>query len=310
MATKSNPSIINRFTGAEGKKRLLEALKNQILVAGNEPIAKAFCKKVELQTVEIDFTLMSQGGSDDDVYFLLSGSVIILANERHVATRNAGEHVGEMALLDTTSLRSATVKTLEPLVVAKITEIEFTKIANKYPDIWRRMAGILAKRLRERSKFHPVPRSQPAVFIGSSSEGLNVATSIHKFLQRQTCVSRLWSDGVFECSKTTIEDLLTQAGESDFAVIVLTSDDVTRSRGKRKSSPRDNVIFELGLFMGALKRERTIIVSPRNDDIKIPTDLLGVTRLTFEKNRKKSLPKVLKSVTREIKAKLTKYGPL
>ena len=82
---------------------------------------------------------------------------------------------------------------------------------------------------------------------------------------------------------TAIEDLVAQAGTSDFAIIVLTGDDVTKSRGRAMSSPRDNVIFELGLFMGSLSRERTFIVAQKDVDLKLPTDLLGVTTLRFSR---------------------------
>ena len=125
------------------------------------------------------------------------------------------------------------------------------------------------------------PRDRPVVFIGSSSEGERVAECIFRYLSRLQVVPKLWSKGMFEASKTTIEELVRAAGESDFAVIVLTPDDITASRRKRKVSPRDNVIFELGLFMGAISKERTYVLSPANTEMKIPTDLLGITMIHY-----------------------------
>jgi predicted nucleotide-binding protein len=254
--------------------------------------------------------LIIQGQCDDDIYFILSGSVSVIVNGRNIATRKAGEHVGEMALIDTTARRSATVKTLEPTVAAKVTERGFARTANKYPELWRRIAVVVAQRLRERNKFLPVPRSESAIFIGSSSEGLPVAEAIHRYLSRFPFVPRLWSEGVFECSSTTIEDLMQITRETDFAVIVLTPDDVIKSRGRRKVSPRDNVTFELGLFMGALARNRTYIVTPKGLDIKIPTDLLGVTCLKYKKRRRASLARCLQPVLRELRRLIQKYGPI
>jgi predicted nucleotide-binding protein len=215
-----------------------------------------------------------------------------------------------MALVDTTAVRSATVRTREATVVAKVCESQFTRIANKHPSLWRRMAVALAKRLRERNKFQTPPRTEPVIFIGSSSEGLSVAKCIQKYLLRHPFVPRIWSDGVFECSKTTIEDLMQITKETDFAVLVLTPDDVTKSRGKNKPSPRDNVVFEMGLFMGALSRERTYIVAPRKLDIKIPTDLLGVKCLLYQKRRGRSLARNLQPVSRDLSRLISKHGPM
>jgi len=64
--------------------------------------------------------------------------------------------------------------------------------------------------------------------------------------------------------------------------LILSSDDLVTSRDLETFSPRDNVIFELGLFMGRLGRSRTFIVCQHNTAIKIPTDLSGVTTATYE----------------------------
>ena len=200
--------------------------------------------------------------------FILGGSVSVMVNGREVARCTVGDHVGEMCLLDTTALRSATVRAIEPTVVGKLSVEHFTQIALRHPEMWRRMALGLSHDLREWHKVHAAPRAEPAVFIGSSSEGLRIADSIYRSLRRSPVVPRLWTKGVFECSKTTIEDLIRIVDEIDFAIMVLTDDDVTRSRGRSVCSPRDNIIFELGLFMGALSRDRTYIVSQQGVDIR------------------------------------------
>ena len=77
---------------------------------------------------------------------------------------------------------------------------------------------------------------------------------------------------------TFIEALEQELAQSDFAVLTLTPDDQSKSRGKVTRAPRDNVLLELGLFMGHLGRDRTYFVCDKNQNLKIPTDLLGVTR--------------------------------
>ena len=66
----------------------------------------------------------------------------------------------------------------------------------------------------------------------------------------------------------------------------------------------------MGLFMGAISRERTYIVAPRGLDLKIPTDLLGVTTLPFQRRRGRTLARNLQPVTRQIRKLINKYGPI
>jgi CRP/FNR family transcriptional regulator, cyclic AMP receptor protein len=309
MTRKSNQSVIKRFRGASGKQRLAETLLGQPLLSASVKAADAFSMCAKLCELPADYQLVIQGGQDNDVYFILSGSVRILVNGREVASRRAGEHIGEMALVDRTAARSATVITAEPSVVAKISEPDFTRVADRHPLLWRKLAGIIAQRLRERSRFHSIPRSIPTVFIGSSCEMLPIAKAIQQSLSRRRIEPMIWSDGVFLCSRTTIEDLMRATTQTDFAILVLSADDVTISRGRRKAAPRDNTIFELGLFMGALSRDRTYIVAPRLLDIKIPTDLLGVTLLTYQKKRGRSISEAIEPVARELVQLIERYGP-
>jgi len=310
MSKKSSPTLAKRFSGRGGRDRLIDALRNQFLIGGDQEIAREVARHTYIQHLSANDELITEGAPDNEIYFILSGSISIHINGRQVATRAAGEHVGEMALLDTTALRSATARSIEATVVAALKEARFTPIANRHPSLWRRMALALAKRLRERNKFHIAPRTEPVIFIGSSGEGLNVAKKIQRNLNRLPVVANLWSQGVFECSKTAIEDLMRVTKQTDFAILVLTPDDVTKSRGKTSASPRDNVIFEIGLFTGSLSRERTYVVASKSTNLKIPTDLLGVTCLLFQRRRGQSLTRSLQGVFRSLKSLISKYGPI
>src|SRR5207245_1960643 len=68
----------------------------------------------------------------------------------------------------------------------------------------------------------------------------------------------------------------------DFAVLVITPDDVVSSRESQKQAPRDNVMFELGLFMGRLGTARTFAVCSDAPNLKLPSDLAGVTMARFK----------------------------
>jgi CRP/FNR family transcriptional regulator, cyclic AMP receptor protein len=309
MGAKSPTTILSRFSGTRGRERLIEALCIQPCVAGDQKLASQLSRLGKLCELKGGTILTTQGDADNDLFFVISGEVSIAINGRAITSRKASQHVGEMSMLDPTARRSATVTASEETLVFRIAEREITKIAADFPELWRRMAVELASRLRERSKLISPLHATPVIFVGSSSEGLAEAEWITDSLNRRAAVSRLWTQGVFQLSKTTIENLLTIAGNSDFAVLVLTPDDITASRGRKQSSPRDNVVFELGLFMGELGRERTFVVMPAGKELKLPTDLLGVTRLQYQTGSKKTAGRRLKSVSQTLWRHIQELGP-
>jgi predicted nucleotide-binding protein len=98
--------------------------------------------------------------------------------------------------------------------------------------------------------------SKPSVFVGSSSEGVEFARAVRWHLRNDAEIT-LWNDGFFRPGVTFIETLVNSLPRFDFAILVFRADDLTTSHGVETFSPRDNVIFELGLFMGRLGRSRT-----------------------------------------------------
>jgi len=124
--------------------------------------------------------------------------------------------------------------------------------------------------------------SKPRVFIGSSSEGAHVARALQAELQGAVpCEATIWSQGVFEPSGYTLDSLIDAARRSDFAVLVATPDDVVQVRDEMHSAARDNVVLELGLFVGALGRERTFVLVDVAAQLKLPSDLAGLTWVPF-----------------------------
>lgn len=122
-------------------------------------------------------------------------------------------------------------------------------------------------------------RSRPVrVFVGSSAEGREVARHLQAELGVACEVVR-WDQSVFAPSGYALDSLLETAATVDFAVLVATPDDKTISRGETTASTRDNIVLEFGLFAGALGRDRTYLLA--TGDIKLPTDVLGLTRLTY-----------------------------
>jgi len=128
---------------------------------------------------------------------------------------------------------------------------------------------------------------KPSIFIGSSVEGLNVAYAIQQNLTH-SAECTVWDQGIFDLSKTSIETIEEQVKRSDFGIFVFSPDDEVKMRESEYKIVRDNVIFEFGLFIGELGRERVFFITPDNAKMHLPTDILGVTGGTYDPNRQDS----------------------
>ena len=126
--------------------------------------------------------------------------------------------------------------------------------------------------------------SKPSVFVGSSSEGVEFARAFRWHLQNDAEIT-LWNDGFFRPGVTFIETLVNSLPRFDFAILVFRADDLTTSHGVETFSPRNNVIFELGLFMGRLGRSRTFIVYEETAKVKMPTISPGTRGRLAQWNR-------------------------
>ena len=151
--------------------------------------------------------------------------------------------------------------------------------------------------------------THPSLFIGSSKEGLPVAEALQTLLQHDLDVT-IWSQGVFRLSQSYLDSLLEAISTTDFAVLVLTPDDVTTSRQNESLTPRDNVLFELGLFMGRLGRDRCFFVYDRTIAMKLPSDLLGINAATYSPRLDGNLEPALGPVATAVKKAVKKAGPL
>ena len=154
------------------------------------------------------------------------------------------------------------------------------------------------------------------VFLASASEGLALASEVQAVLENQEgFVPKIWNKDTFEKSLTFIESLEEALDRSDFAIVTLTPDDRSTVRRKKRMTPRDNVIFELGLFMGRLGptgrlgRERTYFIFDEADDLKIPTDLLGVEAATFSAEAHGDRSKAIAEACASLIKRMRKLGP-
>ncbi|RNL51847.1 hypothetical protein D7003_14925 [Arthrobacter oryzae] len=159
----------------------------------------------------------------------------------------------------------------------------------------------LQRRTMERSK----------VFLGSSSEGKGIAQRLAVALDDSGFTeSTVWTHGTFRPGRHVLGSLVDVAKTVDFAVMVLGPDDLVASRDVTKPAPRDNVVFELGLFMGALGPERTYMVLPAGADLKLPSDVAGITYLPYPTRSDNNVGAALSSAVIAITDEIRLAGPL
>lgn len=122
------------------------------------------------------------------------------------------------------------------------------------------------------------------IFIGSSREAIDVCHAMQEELDQDFEVT-VWNQDVFRPTRDALDSLLAALDSSDAGVFILRPDDLTEMRGQVGHTVRDNVIFELGMFIGRLGRDRTFMLSPDGSDIRLPLDLIGVTRVRYDAER-------------------------
>ena len=176
---------------------------------------------------------------------------------------------------------------------------------SRYKRLYSEFSGPSARRIGFK---RILLNTKPLLFLGCSAESLKIAQEIQLALKYDDVEVMPWTDGVFGPSGIPIEDLLKTVNESDFAVFVFSPDDEIVSRKHEYNAPRDNTIFELGLFMGKLERSRTFIVKEHNTDVKIPTDLLGITPLTYIYREGGNLTTAIAPVCTELRKVIGRLG--
>jgi hypothetical protein len=137
------------------------------------------------------------------------------------------------------------------------------------------------------------------LFIGSSSEAKKYAEEAKSILKDHFDVT-IWYENalgssVFNLNQNFLTDLLKASLEFDFGILIGTKDDKVKCGRTRKLQPRDNVIFELGLFTGRLGISKCAFVV--EEDVKLPSDINGITLAIFDKHKKDSFKSEIEKVS-------------
>lgn len=119
--------------------------------------------------------------------------------------------------------------------------------------------------------------SQAKIFIGSTKEAFEVAKAVRAALFYEAD-GIVWTDrDVFEVGEVPIESLEKILTEVPFAIFVMSPEDTVISRKHKSRAPRDNLIFELGLWAGRHGRRSVFMIVPFGEKVRLPSDLAGIT---------------------------------
>lgn len=301
-------SLQSRFDGPDNRARLLTAIAKQQLVAGDEDLASALADRGVLQEVALGDVLISQGQFDDDLFFILAGSFQVSINGRKVVVRESGTHVGEQAGVDPSKPRSATVVACELSLVLRLKNADLEAVTLNNAMFWRRVSTVFQERLEERNRKIGRTNEIPRVFVISSSEGLPVAEEVHRQLDGKAIAVQVWDQGTFGVSDYPISSLMDAMDACDFTISVVRADDVLISRGKKSKSPRDNVSLEVGLSLGVLGRPRTMLLVCADDQVRLASDLAGLTTLRYRHGSDDEMRRSVRTACISAKDQIEKEG--
>jgi hypothetical protein len=147
---------------------------------------------------------------------------------------------------------------------------------------------------------------KPRIFIGSSTEGLSTATALKR--QLADCGEcQLWNEDFFEMNRSAFESLSQSSVLFDFAILVATKDDLQTKRNQVQNVARDNIIFEFGLYLGRLGKNRALLLKEKGTDL--PSDLHGITLLEFDAtSTTESMEKASEALKKYMRARSQEYS--
>ncbi|WP_088225729.1 nucleotide-binding protein [Desulfosporosinus sp. FKB] len=118
------------------------------------------------------------------------------------------------------------------------------------------------------------------IFMASSTGKKDHLEQIGMILNELKCEAVPWyGNNSFPLSEFTLESLIKMCDNCQKAIIYFSEDDkIQDDSGRQVGVPRDNVVFECGLFVGKMGRENVAIIK-ENSNVKLPSDIAGLTYL-------------------------------
>jgi len=297
-------TLIEQYTGEVGRESLVDALCEMVLVRNSRELAGELAEHVNIDFTSAGSTLIEEGAEGSDMYFLLSGRLQVIVREREYALLGPGAHVGEFSLVDPSALRSATVRALEDSVTARLPEEAFAKVANRHPELWRRVSQVLGSHLRAGNRFLKPSNPRPRVLICASPVGWPFAQAIKALSADSEHQSEAWTvEAICPEEQDSPEALEEAFAGADLGVIVIAPGDTDPA-----GASRDRIFHYCGIGVGALGRARTLLLEPDGLQDKSPATTLGLNRFIYRLDPAEAIKADLDSICKTLRNAIPMVG--
>lgn len=130
------------------------------------------------------------------------------------------------------------------------------------------------------------PARKPTVFVGCAGGNLSLAYALQDYLDEAFLIT-VWDQRTVRSNRILQQELVRNAEKSDFAIFIVGLDAPAGASADHPYFLNQNVLYEIGLFSGAIGSENVFLVVPRNfkQSLAIPTDLEGVTFVRYNNSR-------------------------
>lgn len=271
--------IADRFAT---KQDLIAALREQKILGNSKAVAAALAKVGKLVSLPPGAELVRQGGTDDDCFFLLAGSVEMKVNgETLPYRRGAGDLVGEFSAINPKLRRTATLVAAEEVVALQCTAKQLKKVGRAEPEIWRMLAIELTSKVEQRNQLIDTTNERPRIFMIATEKRIEIAEELELALSKDFDVD-LWCDeDLVPPGGYQLDALHKTAKMADFGIVLAHPRDLA-GRGRASEEEWETVLFELGYLMSELSRHRTLVMVHQGEKGAARQLFKGVQPMTYQ----------------------------
>jgi CRP/FNR family transcriptional regulator, cyclic AMP receptor protein len=181
-----------RFEG-DRRPELIDVLKRQEFVNGNADLASAIAERGDLVEFGKGDHIIIKDAKDDHVFLLAAGPVAIVGKGNEVATRKAGQHIGEMAAVEPAQKEGRCGCRTRHYCSRAIEQIQFPGDRRAIPsDMVANRSRALEALIRAKQNWYLLRTSIPKLFVMSSTAALDTARAIQA-LERDV-FSAVWNE--------------------------------------------------------------------------------------------------------------------